>query len=161
MQILESNELYPHPILPDNLHTYIKGQACCCILRPDETEAFSIALDLFNEYVLQNPLPEGSVCNIIYTESLDIILRNNDSTPGFSLSLAVIYLNIFRADSRYGNIILLLALLEELIHSLYLVRDEWEVKEIALTIARRKFPELKLHPWFPDMFDENDRRIVS
>ena len=92
---------------------------------------------------------------------MGVLTSDTDSRVyGLSLHYSVIFLSKLRQSDRYDPLFLTLVLLEELLHSIYLINDEWEVKEIAISMVQQKIPGAKLHIYFPDYFDDHDQWIL-
>ena len=150
------------PILPDHLSAQIKQYRYYMLnMTEEKLSAFSTAYALFADYQSQHPISSTAQCNVIFT-SLDavMLMYDNHSIHGHTATLVTIFLQRIRTCSQYDKIYLSLVLLEELLHALYLITDEWEVKEITAAIVRQKFPALQLHYYFPGYFDESDHCIL-
>ena len=153
----------PEP--PDSLKPVI-FQHLACNLSVLERMYAAIAFEKFESYTKSHPLSPEAVCDIVYINSDNIELELDES-DGQEMSVHLIFvrmnhvredmLNDNRTSVNWPEFVFLL--LEELLHTLYQIRNEYRVKQIAKEIALLAYPNLKLNNIFPFLFDEDDQPV--
>lgn len=123
--------------------------------KPVIEEGFAL-FQLF-ELIKPVPYPEmGSCMFIMDRKALSIRLEEN----AHGQATHCMFVDFLRKDRNpESNTKRLLVLFEEMCHCLYLIQDEWEVKEVVVEILQLKYPHLRLHKLYPGMFDQNGNRI--
>lgn len=117
------------------------------------------AFDLFMILERHRPVPFREECRVclIVSDSDDIVLTPEARVLGQTASFIFLFMNRSRKIKPLANRVAIV--LEELLHCYYLIRDEWEVKELAMLLLQSKFSDISLHGMYPRLFDEKGHRI--
>lgn len=143
----------PLPVPPRGLPIITVSQID---LTEPELKVLAAAYDLLERYVAKHPLPRGAFCNLILAKSERVSLIAADETLGFASLIAVCNIHKYRQNQTNSQLYLLLIILEEVCHVLYLTLDEHAVKWIVRDIVSQDYPQFSLHDIYPTMFDKNN-----
>lgn len=145
---------------PPSLESHIEFRSTCALTN-HEIEVFRIALDAFARFVETQKidLADRHVSCII-TDKDSITLTSFPSSGeiclGWSIGLILYPVHRWRfrisAGVDQGDGVMLAAILEELSHSLLLIRDEQIVKEVVVQIAQLVHPGITPHHLYPWLY---------
>ena len=124
-------------------------------LTEDEAQGFGEAFSLIIQFSKINPLPDNLPIMIIYITEPELTLLPAKNIGGQFAHLVLICLYKLREEKR-SRASYMMVMLEELLHGLYHIRNEYVVKKLAIEIAQLRH-KLTLHECYPSMFDEHDR----
>ena len=146
------------PGVPSGLQPHITLRSCCK-LADEEIRSFQRAFSALDRYASHFPLSPEAFCVVLFTDQREIRLTEDRDTLGQSFPLVVLWLGSIRSRSNYSPELLQLIMVEELIHSLYQVQNEYRVKEMTVEALSPYFQTLTLHDAYPLLFDSSDHRI--
>lgn len=147
------------PSIPTNLSKRIE-QRSVCELSEREIEAFTAAYKMFSNYTAVNPLSFGVHCIVIFCDNKPIQIIPRSDSFGLTIPVVLVRLDLLRNNARDDlPLQCMLALLEELCHSLYHIGNEILVKQVIWQILHPYLPAAKLCQLWPKVFDENNQPI--
>ena len=136
-------------------------------LSDDDKTLLVNVLNLFGLWEHNHPVPGGteriSVLVLSMSGSVNVHLESN--TVGQANTMFLIrwerILALSRPDPDVLFALKMAILLEEMCHALYMIRDEYLVKEYVIQIVQQAYPKITLHDLFPVAFDKNNQRILE
>lgn len=136
-------------------------------LTDDDKMILADALELFALWETKCPVPGGSnrITAMVLSMTGEVTIRLEPRVIGQSTNLVLLRWESVRAASRslpeVSAALKTAIILEELCHGLYMIRDEYLVKETVIQILHQKYPLVSLHGLFPRLYDKDNRRILS
>lgn len=159
MQLINVLSSVVLPRIPASISNRIE-QATYSELSELEIQAFTVAYLNLAKFAKGNPFTYGINCLVIYTADNTIHIKPIPNSFGIMIPIAIIKLDKIRTANRNIDFLrCILALLEELCHALYSIRNEYTVKVRIHQILKDQFPDRTLHSYWGDVFDDNDRPI--
>lgn len=142
------------PVIPSTLKPFL-SQTLCSVLSNEEVMRIETILSLFESYVIDNPPPQNAFCDIVYSADGKCSFQLADRIAGFSIKLIILNMDYIRSQ-RLGLIslnCLYPILVEELLHSLYNIQDEYEVKVRTVGVLQPHYTEATLDNLYQTIHD--------
>lgn len=137
------------PIVPTNLENQISINTIVDIERREGVQLY-LAMRAISQLMLQGVTAQG-FANVYFVDTDELCLVQNDTlNGGCFLPLVIFPLHRWRA-LRMTDLQMLTVMLEELCHSLFLIRDELAVKHMVTKAVQQLYPNLTIQKLYPGL----------
>ena len=127
-----------------------------CQITELEKRCLNSALILLAESLKADAVIIDDQVSIIFTDSSDLVLRNDDSPSNIAWYHQFICFYVHRwRERQFDAVQIVVTMLEELTHCFYRIADERLVKEKVTEVVRTRFPDATLQTLYDFLHPDN------